>query len=323
MHQSWRVHAYTLEKNTWRWLTVLHQSNAALHQMGRTDSATFQFFRYRNDNSSSEHIKMYAEYTSNALFRLFVVCLTNVWKKKKNIREKFKKATTTHKKDILVTKDTRRKMRLLKTSTYGVEQHTQFGTIFFVCVSFACSFFLCYYPILCPPARDQHAYTCLFSRVFLSRTAKKQYHDRLLMNVNRYFLRLLNDDISEKKTKKAWASTIMSNVTRRQGHRTLVAKQKKTNYISETTRLEFSKFQAVIPPIDSTARTWRPEIYIRKWWPCVFLCWCNCFEITFRCHIDRMPNIWTILYWTYIHVMIMILLVIMTHASWHRHVICI
>lgn len=118
-------------------------------------------------------------------------------------------------------------MRLLKTSTYGVEQHTQFGTIFFVCVSFACSFFLCYYPILCPPARDQHAYTCLFSRVFLSRTAKKQYHDRLLMNVNRYFLRLLNDDISEKKTKKAWASTIMSNVTRRQGHRTLVAKQKK------------------------------------------------------------------------------------------------
>lgn len=30
-----------------------------------------------------------------------------------------------------------------------------------------------------------------------------------------------------KKTKKAWASTIMSNVTRRQGHRTLVAKQKK------------------------------------------------------------------------------------------------
>lgn len=126
-----------------------------------------------------------------------------------------------------------------------------------------------------------------------------------------------------KKTKKAWASTIMSNVTRRQGHRTLVSKKKKTNYISETTRLEFSKFQAVIPPIDSTARTWRPEIYIRKWWPCVFLCWCNCFEITFRCHIDRMPNIWTILYWTYIHVMIMILLVIMTHASWHRHVICI
>lgn len=190
------------EKNTWRWLTVLHQSNAALHQMGRTDSATFQFFRYRNDNSSSEHIKMYAEYTSNALFRLFVVCLTNVWKKKKNIREKFKKATTTHKKDILVTKDTRRKMRLLKTSTYGVEQHTQFGTIFFVCVSFACSFFLCYYPMLCPPARDQHAYTCLFSRVFLSRTAKKQYHDRLLMNVNRYFLRLLNDDISEKKRRR-------------------------------------------------------------------------------------------------------------------------